>query len=94
VNGLLPRRFTAAEVERIAALDGHKGRGRDAELRHAATHAAVAVHERGRVQQNQLARLRRRGFEVVPLPFMWRAAIDQEAVGDLAHQLERRTHAI
>jgi hypothetical protein len=79
-------------VERIATLDGAGGgrRGADAELGHAAAHAAVAVHARGRVQQNQLARLRRRGFEVVPLPFVWRAAMDREAVGELAHQLERR----
>ncbi len=89
VNGLLPRRFTAGEVEKIAALDGG-GRGGQAEVRQAAAHAAISVHERGRAQHNQVTRLRRRGFEVAPVGFAWRAAMDREAVEGIVRQLERR----
>src|SRR6476646_2637228 len=59
VNGLLPRRFTPAELERIAALDGART-GKTAEVRRAAAHAARAVHDRANFQHGQLARLRRR----------------------------------
>jgi anion-transporting ArsA/GET3 family ATPase len=88
VNALLPRRFSPAELERIAALDG--AGGREQEVRRAATHAAVAVHERARVQHNQLARLRRRGLPVVSVPFVWNAGLDLEAVESIAGHLAGR----
>jgi hypothetical protein len=97
VNGLLPRRFSAAEMRRIAALNGapagvEGGRGAMSEmqLRHAAAHAAQAVHERARFQHNQVARLRRRSFEVVGVPFSWGACLDLRALGSIADQLGRR----
>jgi anion-transporting ArsA/GET3 family ATPase len=100
VNGLLPRRFTAGELERIAALDGQprgaarRGRGprggSDLEVRRAAAHAARSVHDRARAQQNQVARLRRRSFEVLPVPFVWSADVDVGVLQGLADQLERR----
>ena len=62
VNAVLPQRFSAAELQRLSALDG------DA-ITHSATLAARAVHDRARAQHNQLARLRRRSFEVIPIPF-------------------------
>jgi hypothetical protein len=104
VNGLLPRRFSAAELRRISALDGDPRKGplaragtarrREAEeaaqVRHAAAHAAMAVHERARFQHNQVARLRRREFEVVPIPFLWSARLDVHALATIADHLERR----
>ena len=101
VNGLLPRRFSAAELRRIAALDGEvpvKG-GRSArrgaaaaelQLRHDAAHAAQAVHDRARFQHNQVTRLRRREFEVMGVPFLWGAQLDLRALGAIADQLERK----
>jgi anion-transporting ArsA/GET3 family ATPase len=90
VNALLPRRFTAAELRRLAALDGSHGRGADARLRHAAARAAREVHDRARFQHNQVTRLRRRGFEVLPVPFVWGPGIDADAVSSIAEHLARR----
>ncbi|HXR27997.1 MAG TPA: ArsA-related P-loop ATPase [Solirubrobacteraceae bacterium] len=100
-NGLLPRRFTAAEMRRIAALDGSSparapaGRkrervGSEVQLRHAAAHAAQAVHDRARFQHNQVARLRRRDFEVVGIPFQWSSPLDLGALETIADHLARR----
>ena len=77
----------AAEIERIDALDGsdvrraRRGAGRRERARHDARelsrarplHAARAVHDRARFQHNQLARLRRRSFEVLARPVRVRA---------------------
>ena len=101
VNCLLPRRFSAAEMRRIAALDGsppsgRRGGGRrgagssEVELRHAAAHAAQAVHERARFQHNQVTRLRRRDFEVVGIPFHWGSPLDLDALDAIADQLARK----
>src|SRR5271165_930286 len=95
VNALLPRRFTSAELGRIAALDGEtpsrsggaNGGEVDRRVRHAAARAAIAVHERGRLQHNQLARLRRRDFDVVGVPFMWNAGLDVGAIETIAEHL-------
>ncbi len=101
VNGLLPRRFSPAEMTQIANLE-EDGVSREqarasgmsaAEARAmltAAAHAARAVHERSRFQHNQLARLRRRSFEVLGVPFVWGDGIDLEAVRELAHRLARK----
>jgi len=84
VNALLPRRFSASELERLAAVE-HGG----SELLSAASRAAHAVHERARLQHNQLPRLRRRGLPVRTVPFVWRPRIDGEALEQLAAQLAR-----
>jgi anion-transporting ArsA/GET3 family ATPase len=85
VNALLPRRFTPAEVDRIATLADGAGEVTDAAVR-----AAIAVHDRARFQHNQLARLRRRSFDVVGVPFVWNAQIDLEAVTAISKRLERK----
>jgi anion-transporting ArsA/GET3 family ATPase len=102
VNGLLPRRFTAGEMARIAALEngaaGRAGRRRRAgagnggasEVAVAAARAARAVHERSRFQHNQLARLRRRSFEVLGVPFVWGEGLDLAAVRGIAERLGRK----
>jgi anion-transporting ArsA/GET3 family ATPase len=54
-----------------------------------AVSAAKAVHDRARFQHNQLARLRRRSFDVVGVPFVWGAQLDLEAVEGIARGLAR-----
>jgi anion-transporting ArsA/GET3 family ATPase len=101
VNGLLPRRFSPAEMTQIAALEKHGVSREQARasgmsvteartVTAAAARAARAVHERSRFQHNQLARLRRRSFEVLGVPFIWGEGIDLEAAQSLARQLGRR----
>jgi anion-transporting ArsA/GET3 family ATPase len=103
VNALLPRRFTAAELRRIAALGEQQPRGDGdrpgtAETRataaeqravtDSAVRAARTIHDRARFQHNQLARLRRRSFDVVGVPFLWGAQLDLAAVRAIAKRLE------
>ncbi len=88
VNALLPRRFTAAELRRIESLsDGAPGE-RQAVI-DSAVRAARAVHDRSRFQHNQLARLRRRSFDVVGVPYVWGARLDLAALTGIATRLER-----
>ncbi len=101
VNGLLPRRFSTAELAEIDELEkngvsreqARAGAMTSAEARvvsGAAARAAHAVHERSRFQHNQLARLRRRSFTVLGAPFIWGERIDLAAVNTLARQLARK----
>ncbi len=89
VNSLLPRRFSAQELERIEALPSGGRRG----VLAAAARAAREVHARGGYQHSQVARLRRHGFHVLGLPFVWTPALDLDAlevlVARLASGLER-----
>jgi anion-transporting ArsA/GET3 family ATPase len=87
VNGLLPKRFSTAELAEIAAVGDD---ARASALAHAAVHAATSVHERARFQQNQLARLRRRNFEVVGVPFVWNTELDLTAVEEIAKRLAHK----
>jgi len=105
VNGVLPQRFTAAELGRIGQLNGGAPTGEQAAaggagkrgataagdpvVRSAAL-AARAVHDRARFQHNQLARLRRRRFEVLGVPFVFAAELDLAAVRRIAEQLGRK----
>ncbi len=99
VNGLLPRRFTAEELRLIGKLPRHSdaggrapgaGRVEEDALLDAASRAARAVHERARSQHNQVARLRRRSFEVFPIPFVWGPVLDLAAVRGISTQLARK----
>jgi hypothetical protein len=83
LNGLLPSRFTAEELERTAQLNG-------SEIGRSAAIAARAAHDRARFQHNQLARLRRRRFEVLGVPFLFGAELDLAAVQSIAAHLRRR----
>jgi anion-transporting ArsA/GET3 family ATPase len=83
VNALLPRRFSASELDRIEALQGSR------EPVGAAVRAARAVHDRAGHQHGQVTRLRRRDFRVLALPFLWGAAADLDAVGTLATRLDQ-----
>jgi anion-transporting ArsA/GET3 family ATPase len=83
LNAMLPRRFDEWERRRIATLDaGHPA------LR-AAMLAAHTVHERARVQHNQIARLRRRGLRVLGIPFLFQAELDRAALERIAVRLQR-----
>jgi anion-transporting ArsA/GET3 family ATPase len=94
VNGTLPRRFSAAELAQIEGLDGAapvNGRGehQDSVTRSAAL-AARAVHDRANFQHNQLARLRRRDFEVNSVPFLFVGELDLAAVQRIAGHLSKQ----
>jgi len=92
-NALLPRRFSAAELGRVEELRAPDGNGRGAggagetRLVEAAVRAAREVHDRAAFQHAQVARLRRRGFEVVALPFLWDAELGLDGVRHLASRL-------
>ncbi len=106
VNCLLPQRFNAAELERIAKLTpngeprsarpaervgaGRGQRSADVEVICAAAQAAQTVHDRARFQHNQVARLRRQHFEVIGVPFAWGSQLDLPALRRIAEQLGRR----
>jgi anion-transporting ArsA/GET3 family ATPase len=86
VNALLPRRFSAGELEQLDALAANGG-GREEALLGATARAARQVHARASYQHSQVTRLRRRGFEVFALPFVWAPALDLDAHGHLAARL-------
>jgi anion-transporting ArsA/GET3 family ATPase len=93
VNSLLPRRFEGGELDQVKALMEPGGArangGARAALLGAAVRAAREVHDRAAFQHGQVGRLRRRGFEVIGLPFLWTSEVDLEAVEQLATRLER-----
>jgi hypothetical protein len=94
VNATLPRRFASAELARIAQLNGQpQPRPGDRPVTGAARRAALAVHERARAQQSQIARLRRQGVPIVTVPLAFRAELDIEAVRAIAALLGRRLWA-
>ena len=84
VNGALPRRFSAAELLQIERLHGSDPVTRSAML------AARAVHNRASFQHNQVARLRRRRFEVLPVPFLFAAELDLPAIERIAGHLSKQ----
>jgi anion-transporting ArsA/GET3 family ATPase len=87
VNGMLPQRFSAPELRQIAALGDAPSTSTAAR---SAITAAQAVSERARFQHNQLARLRRRHFDVIGVPFQFTAELDLGAVRRIAEQLKRK----
>ncbi len=87
VNGVQPRRFSAADDALLAAAQGTRhGDGTAAALR-AARHA----HRRGAGQQRQIARLRRQvSPSPVTLPQLFVDAVGAPEIEHLAHLLELR----
>jgi anion-transporting ArsA/GET3 family ATPase len=85
VNGLYPQRFSDADVDRIAALDGRA----PAAVRPALA-AALSEHERARSQRAQLRRLRRRlRAPVSTLPFLFEPDLGPAELERLSRELER-----
>ncbi|HTD57834.1 MAG TPA: ArsA-related P-loop ATPase [Solirubrobacteraceae bacterium] len=84
VNGVMPRRFTREELAQIAPLGG------------AAARAALSIHARARVQQSQIARLRRQRFAegrpptLMTIPFLFTRELDLAGVCKIAAGLERK----
>ena len=89
VNGTLPRRFSAAEISRIDGLAESDSTTPNSVTRSAAL-AARAVHDRASFQHNQISRLRRRSFEVLPVPFIFAAELDLPAVERIAQHLSKQ----
>jgi anion-transporting ArsA/GET3 family ATPase len=100
VNGTLPRRFTREEMAQIsAATNSENGSlaafGSDAPLASRAARAARTSYERGRLQQSQIARLRRQRFaegkppKVVTVPFRFTPEMDLVAVREVSDRLAR-----
>lgn len=87
VNGMLPQRFSAPELRQIEALGDSSAISTPAR---SAIAAAQAISERARFQHNQLARLRRRHFDVIGVPFQFTAELDLDAVRRIAEQLKRK----
>lgn len=114
VNGVLPQRFSAPDLQQLAALSdagsppprssngaaaarsgggGAKRAGERASatvVKRSAVSAARAVSDRARFQHNQLARLRRRKFEVISVPFQFVAELDLAGIGTIAEHLRRK----
>ena len=86
VNGVLPERFTKADVEAMSSVDGA---GSPA-AREALT-AALGAHQRERAQRSQVARLKR-GVKapVATLPFLLTPEVELEDLERLSRELERK----
>lgn len=86
VNGLYPERFSGADAERIAAMDGQVS----PELR-AALEAALFEHRRARAQRSQLRRLRRAADgPVATLPYLFEPELGLDQFERLSRELERK----
>jgi anion-transporting ArsA/GET3 family ATPase len=95
VNGTIPRRFTREEIQRISSrgveseLDGSP-------LASSATRMARSAYERTRVQQSQIARLRRQRFaagmppNLITLPLRFTAELELNDVKQASAILERK----
>ena len=99
VNGTVPRRFTREELGRISAMTADSAAaelGEGSALAGSAGRTARAVHERARLQQSQIARLRRQRFAggmppgIVTVPFVFTPELDLAAVRKIALDLERK----
>jgi anion-transporting ArsA/GET3 family ATPase len=99
VNGTVPRRFTREELGRISTATGDDAQtelGESAVLARSAGRMARAVYERARMQQSQVARLRRQRFAdgmppgVVTVPLVFTPELDLAAVREIAVGLERK----
>ena len=84
VNATLPQRFDEPELQRIARLNGNGA------IAHSASLTARTVHERARIQHNQIARLRRRGVTAHTVPFVFTPALDLQDVRRIGRRLAER----
>ncbi len=87
MNALLPERFSAADVEKIEAIDDEPV----SDEAWAALRAAHSEHSRARSQRAQLRRLKKgAGADVVTLPYLWEPELGLEDFDRLADELERK----
>jgi anion-transporting ArsA/GET3 family ATPase len=99
VNGTVSRRFTRKELERIsiATSDGSLTElEKDEPLVSSAGRVAHTVYERARLQQTQIARLRRQRFaegsppRVVTVPFAFTPELNLAAIQTIATHVQRK----
>lgn len=88
VNATVSRRFTGAELGRIADVSGDGARAGQRRVLEAALAAARSAHARSRRQQNQIARLRRDELLVLQVPFVFEPDLDLAALQGIADRLE------
>lgn len=81
VNGVLPRRFSTAELKQISSAGGGSQAARSA------SRAAREVHERARHQHNQIARLRRHHLAVHNVPFVFEPELELPALREISERL-------
>ena len=85
VNGVLPQRFSAAEVKAIDAVDGASPAAREALT------ASLSAAVRARTQRAQVARLRRgTDAPVSTLPFLLKPELELEDIETLSREIGRR----
>jgi anion-transporting ArsA/GET3 family ATPase len=85
VNATLPRRFGGGELARLSHLDGTGGA-----VQRSALLAARSVHERARIQHNQIARLRRHDLTTHTVPFVFSAELDLDTIRSIGRRLAER----
>jgi dethiobiotin synthetase len=86
VNGVLPERFTGAEVKAIASANGDAG-----PVAREAIEAALVSHERAKSQRSQVGRLKRGAkAPVATLPFLATPELDMAGLEELSRELERK----
>jgi anion-transporting ArsA/GET3 family ATPase len=99
VNGTVPRRFTREELRRLSSATGDEllaPLGQSASLVGSAGRMASTVYERARVQQSQIARLRRQRFAegippaLITIPFLFTPELDLSGVRQIAAGLEHK----
>jgi anion-transporting ArsA/GET3 family ATPase len=90
VNGIVPRRFTREELTSISTAS------QATSLACSARRTAHTAYERTRLQQGQIARLRRRRFaegmppSVITIPFIFSPELDLADVRRISATLERK----
>jgi anion-transporting ArsA/GET3 family ATPase len=97
INGTLPRRFTREELGRIAQLDdtATSTGADDTRVVRAAALTAHSVYEQARLQQSQIARLRRQRLaqgmppDVIRIPFAFTSELDLTAIREIAGRLDK-----
>ena len=87
MNAMLPERFSGAEAEAIARVNGEHGSPPVA----AALRAALTEHHRARAHRARLRKLRSElDVKVVTLPYLFEPDLGLEEWERLSHELERR----
>jgi anion-transporting ArsA/GET3 family ATPase len=95
VNATVPRRFTRDELELISRM-GNKAHLEETRVVDSATRTAQAAHERARLQQSQIARLRRQhrtravAPSIVTLPLLFTPELSLREVRKTSIALESK----
>jgi anion-transporting ArsA/GET3 family ATPase len=82
VNATIARRFTAAELDQLAAASDASPPAQ------AALAAAQTVNDRARLQLRQISRLRRAELPLLRVPFVFTEALQRDSLEQIADHLE------